>query len=518
MTNFGRLFIQISVLTLTLGSAARAASTADYYKCSNKVNGEWNYGRAPYACDASAFGDDKVITRDYSKLVFDDLAARTNERDRYMGELYAVIRESARYYLKSKKPNVSAAELDAWTLGIMATASNESFWSHYRTASDKRFKMMRGDVGHGHGLMQIDDRAHFDTITKGIAWNMMGNLTYAMDIYYVQWERAPAQKCVGSATNYTARIRAAWAAYNGGPSSICRFTNTSSAWAKNDKNFYDSLSNKRWLGFVTNVNQPSPIDVACLIEQRENCASTGGSTGSSQLVAGVLYVLADGRACVINASQAICAAQSRDRICLGKVSADAGVAVTDAQIAPYKPQTIERHSLCQSFDATLFAVGSNIELVKTINLRATPGGGVLGTVTAGKVLTVTDFEVRDATDKDRYYKVKSGTLEGWLYAGSLTDYKEWAVTSTQTPTSPAMAAVGQSVTIVNASGINLRAAINGKALLPIPKGQTVKVADRVVQGTNNDVYYKVTYAGKTGYIYTGALTPVDTVAKWTRVN
>ena len=232
-------------LLLQILNSSLAYATADYYRCTNVEGGEWNYGRTPQVCSANVFGEDRVVEANFDPVVFDDVLNRTSERSRYMNELHAMIRDASIYYIKKRKPAVSQDEITWWTLGIMTTASQESYWSHYRQTSDRRLKMMRGDVGHGHGMMQVDDRAHFNASQQGIGWNLASNMAYAMDIYFAAWERAPSQSCVGSATNYTARIRASWAAYNGGPSRLCRWTNPNDAWARNDQGFYDQLTNKR---------------------------------------------------------------------------------------------------------------------------------------------------------------------------------------------------------------------------------------------------------------------------------
>src|SRR5690606_23104670 len=142
--------------------------------------------------------------------------------DRYMREMHAIIRDAAIYYLKKRKPNVSNQELDAWVTAILTITAQESYTSHYRKATNGKLKMMRGDVGHGHGLMQVDDRAHFNAIKQGLGWNLMTHMAYALDIYYSAWQKAPSKSCVGRETNYEARTRAAWSAYNGGSGSICR--------------------------------------------------------------------------------------------------------------------------------------------------------------------------------------------------------------------------------------------------------------------------------------------------------
>lgn len=494
-------------------------ATPDHYRCSNAISGEWNFGRAPQGCDASSFGEDKVVQQSYLGVVFDDFAPRTAERQRYMEELHAVIREASTYYMKKRKPSVSAAELQAWNLGIMATASQETFWSHYRIGSDGRLKMMRGDFGHGHGMMQVDDRAHFPAIERGLGWNLALHMAYAMDIYYAAWERAPAQSCVGSATNYTARIRAAWAAYNGGPSRICRWTNPNDTWARNDQNFLNSLNGKRWLNFIADTNKSTSIDIACLMEQRENCTSSQPNPEPlPTLQEKILYRTADRKVCVYQGGTLSCLEEERDRLCLKVVGSFSGDVATElpSQLLQSAPVKIyDRHQLCQVYDASLIPVSTSVVMNKSINLRLTPGGGILGVIPQGEVTSVLDFEVRTENVNDRYYKVSFAGKQGYVFGGNKNDWKSWVDHAPEVRSDVARSQ--QWIQIATRSGINLRRTPGGQLMTTVPSGYQIQVQEVVVLGSSNDVYYKVNYGGNVGYIYSGLLLPQSTVKSWTVV-
>ncbi|WP_413287853.1 hypothetical protein [Bdellovibrio sp. HCB337] len=515
-----KVFALGTAFTLVLGVATHTrAATADYYKCNDRVGGEYNYGRAPQACNANAFGEDRFVVNTYGTLIFNDSEVRASERSRYVDEMNAVIRDAATYYMKKRKPAVSSTELSWWLIGVQATASHESYWSHYRKATDARIKMMRGDYGHGHGMMQIDDRAHFSVIDSGIAWNLISNLTYAMDIYYKQWERAPSQSCVKSATDYEARVRSAWAAYNGGAGKICRWKNPNDKWAQNDKNFYEHYSKRLWQKHVTNANKKASIDVACLIEKKENCPAPG-SGESTTLKPGVLYKNASGVYCVVNNNKASCVNEARDAICLKVVSdysSNEATLVKDSVLANYAPVTLDRHKVCPQYENTLYAVGTQIEVLKNTNLRATPGGGIVSVIPQNQVLSVLDFELRNAPANDRYYKVKFQNKEGYIFAGNKTDYQSWAVVDESNSWPATLARVGETVKIINAAGINQRTAPGGELIRLIPKNTQLQVYDVFVESSNNKVYYKVSYQGQVGYIYTGFILPTDTTAEWTQV-
>lgn len=517
MANMKTLLTLLAATVLSQSGWA-ANATPDFYLCTGKVGGEWNFGRAPNGCNASSFGSDKVLKDTYGDLVFMDGSERTAERKRYMQDLHAVIRDAAEYYIKKRKPNAPTAEVEAFKLGILTTASQETFWSHYRFASDSRYKMMRGDVGHGHGLMQVDDRHHFPAVTSGTAWNLIGNITYGMDEYFANWERAPAQSCVGSATNYEARIRAAWAAYNGGPGKICRWTNPNDKWAHNDKGFYDKLKSKSWKTYVADLNKIAPINVPCLVEKRENCPAPGEPEQPS-IRENVLYRTAAGTPCVLVGGGLKCMAEFRDSVCLRSVSSftngDA-VVVTDQALSAFPRTTLDRHATCKAFDSSLINVGKVAEAKTNINLRSTPGGGLLTTMNKGVKAEVLDFEIRNLGVQDRYYKVTVAGKTGFVYGGDKTDHANWLVAAAVDTTPSVIARPGEKIQILNAAGINMRTTPGGTLQLNIPKNTQVTVIEFQIKNAVNDVYYKVTYKGKTGYVYSGALLPRDTTSLWTK--
>lgn len=227
--------------------------TSDWWRCPERLEGEWTFGRAPHGCDVEAFGSATVVRTDFRAYIFDDEQPRDEERVRYMGELYAFLTDEAAGYIRTRRPEVSAPEVAAWQHAIHATAHQEAFWTHYREAAvagARWLTMIRGDLGHGHGLMQIDDRYHSGAIEGGIGWRLDENLIYGLDIYYAGWQQAPEQWCVASADDWTARARSAYSAYNGGPAQICRWTDPAHPWARNDVGFYEKYTRMEWLGYV----------------------------------------------------------------------------------------------------------------------------------------------------------------------------------------------------------------------------------------------------------------------------
>ena len=143
--------------------AARAAEsrTADFWQCSNKIGGQWAFGNAPNACSVNHKESPTKVRTEFSPVLFQDARTSEAERGRYISELYPAMRDFAAYYIKRRNPSVSAAEIKGFQTALFSLAHQESFWSHYRDGADGLVRYMRGDSGHGHGIMQIDDNAHF---------------------------------------------------------------------------------------------------------------------------------------------------------------------------------------------------------------------------------------------------------------------------------------------------------------------------------------------------------------------
>lgn len=500
------------------GPAFAANNTPDYYKCSYREGGEWNYGRAPQVCSANSFGSDSYLVTNYSSVFFADTASRSGERVRYMGEIHAVTRDAAKAYLLKKKPSASTTEVNAWIEAVVTTAAHESFFSMYRRTSDSRLKMMRGDYGHGHGLMQIDDRHHYSAINNGLAWNLGSHYTYAMDILYTAWRKASTLSCVTGASNYwQAHIRSAWAIYNGGSAKGCRWTNPNDRWAQNDKNFYTSLTKKAWRNHVSNTQQATKIPISCLME-KEACSVTEPGNGSTRPLEGRLYKV-DSQICLVKNQRFFCLPE-RDRQCLnaiGPASNETALTWTAAQAKVYGIEQQDRHQLCPQYDRNLIPVASGLRVLKNINLRDTPAGGLVTVVPVNSVLQVRDFEVRNANG-DRYYKVSYQGKSGYLYAGTLSDNSSWGVPVSSSLSAPStMARVGDSIRVVNLYGINIRSTPGGSLLGNIPKGASVRISEALAQGPEDKLYYKITYQNITGYIYAGYTMPSETLTDWAQV-
>ena len=216
--------------------------------CPEARDGSWNFGRAPRGCELALVGDAELVRTEFSGHIFDDAAPRSDERQRYMTAFQAWLAAEAEAYLLERR-EADEAEREAWRRAVFATAHQESFWTHYRKTAPGDggvLTMLRGDMGHGHGLMQIDDRWHTNAIENGVGWHLEENLVYALDIYFGEWERAPDAECVDMPDDFKARARAAYAAYNGGPQQLCRWTNPDDPWAQNDEGYEAKYIYQEW--------------------------------------------------------------------------------------------------------------------------------------------------------------------------------------------------------------------------------------------------------------------------------
>jgi hypothetical protein len=159
-------------------------------------------------------------------------------------------------------------------------------------------------------------------------------------------------------------------------------------------------------------------------------------------------------------------------------------------------------------------------------LRATPSGTSIAELAAGSTFRTLDFMVTDGAGTEaRYYKIASGANEGYVYAGDSSDYLSWAsAISAASPeaggaaiAAKGLAAPGDIVRIVSAAGTTLRKSPAGTQIVSIPQGATLSVTSIEIKGNESSAYYGVSYRGQTGFIYSGDLLPVESVAFWTAI-
>lgn len=519
---------------LLMGSAqAQYNPTPDFWECANRVGGTFIHGRIPNACDVAAFGPDSFVRGNYGTAIFNDAAYNTSssthpssvaERKRYMQEMYPIIRDATQRYFLSRKPAADARELQAFQRGVYALLRQESFWSHYRdaqTATGQPFllKMVRGDNGHGHGMMQVDDRYHFLPLQQGKGWNMLPHFTYAADIYYAAWERAPTQ-CLGGATSgddeyWRSRSRSAWSAYNGGPTRVCRWQNPADANAAKDVSYRDNYDLQRWLPDVTDLARPAGIDVACLMDNGPSCPQPVGEPVGPNLL-----MKLGNAACVLVDGKLECVDDVRDASCLaGRTSFDETriAIIYPVQVGGLTRVDHNRHQLCRGTVAGLQSLGSPIATTVALELRSTLDGMVLGMLPAGGY-QVLDFAVRGNSNPQRFYRVRGLVggvmLDGWIDAGTAADTRVQSAAAT----APGVIAYpGDWVSVV--PNLNIRATPGGTLLTTIPAGTVVQVKEVFGTASANNLYYRLEYLhtdGKLrdGWVFAGNLYPSSTLANW----
>lgn len=508
--------------------------TPNNWKCVESVGGEWHFGRAPNACRVSTFQNEADVRQYWPQVTFRDSNSRTSERNRYMAEMNELLTGMGVAYLKKRKPSASSAEQAAWTKALLALAHQESFWSHYRTGTDNKLRMMRGDFGHGHGLMQVDDRWHFVHVKEGGAARIQDNIIYALDLIYKEWQRAASASCVGGASNYVARTRAMYSAYNGGPSKLCRWTNPNDTWARNDKNYWDKFSSQSWVRYIDNRTTYA-YNFNCLVQggglqcfdqEAEEPTSPADPTDPNDEDLSVLsklqiYTVSEDYHCTWNDKFLSCLPYSMGQSavqCLkdlwGLDAATQPVDLASVTSVNVETKMINPSTKCRS--QALVQIGDYVEAVVNINLRKTPGGDKISVIAKNKTYQVLDNYVNSVSGI-RYYLVTDGKDTGYVHGGTNEDYYTYLVPSSKQSAVRYVANLGDRIMVTGPYGINLRATAAGTLILNIPNGERLNVKGRIIRNDDRDVYYKVEYKGHTGYIYSGRLAPSPTTQDWTEV-
>lgn len=510
----------LAMLTL-FNVYAMPNDTENFYLCAGKTteNTTWNFGTAPAYCDISPFGDPKFVDDYLNQIVFDSENSVVEERRRYMNELNAVIKMAAKYYLSVRKPDASNEEIQAWIYAIKAVANQETFWSHYfHSMLDSKTKMMRGDSGHGHGMMQIDDRWHFAHINEGKGWQIFENMIYAMEIFYAEWQNASTASCVSSATEWSERTRAAYSAYNGGPSKICRWSNNP-AWQ--DDGFLEKFEAASWQSYITDEMLVTAIDVECLMEGVEFCLPEyqppeQDHDTDEQVWWYNFLTLTTGETCLLVQDEYRCVAQEQDVVCLSamfdRIASASAITLSDQQSQRYPKKIYDRHQCIAELEHG-FMIGDIIITAKDINIRQTAAGADtnVDSVTGG-AYQILDIVVSLAPVQERYYKIKHNTTIGYVFAGDYDTWQSWAYegeASMLDDGNKVIALIGDTVYVANDNGLSLLASVKSGAetLATISKDTALTVDGVSIQNANNDVFYHVTNNGKAGVIHAGNLLP-----------
>lgn len=211
--------------------------------CSHKLSGGGGFGRASFGC-AMTPEIASAMYNNYQQLTYNEKQVSDDENKRFVTQMHAFISEFATAYLKRREPESTDEATETWRQLVLATAHQESVWTQYRAGKDGLFRFLRGDGGHGYGMMQVDDRWHKEFIRSKKVFDLEQHLIYTLDMLYDTRKDVLKKPCGGEQTGDNIN-RSIYSAYNGGPRSKCRWQQNS-RWSQNDIGFFDKLSSKKW--------------------------------------------------------------------------------------------------------------------------------------------------------------------------------------------------------------------------------------------------------------------------------
>ncbi len=527
--NLGRTHHLIFIFTvLFLLSSVSMAADYSNKTCRNLIRGEYKFGEGGDGCDLSAYSNESSVISRYQPLIFDRAQGGESERQEYVTNIVGFLDEVSLRYLERRLPNASSAEKRAWIRAIKAKGHQETYLSHYRDDVDGKLKLVTGDSLASYGMMQIHKKWHSLQGTE-IGVDLTRNVLYALDHYFDLWQDAKRASCVrgheGSALYFERVARSAYSSYNGGSSQVCRWTNAKDRWAQNDRGYYEKWSQELWLEYLlaspAQVRNPVTVNIDCVMEGGANCFDDPG------IFTGLAFTTSDQRYCMMTDDQTgICFKESRTLECfidlptygagrdLRELSRQElrGVRLTDYEH--------RRTRFCQSRVPYLFAIGTFFKAQKSIAVREEPEGRLLTYLKPGQVYQVLDFEVERNTSGHRYYKVRVGDFEGYVYAGHIGDWQRWAIPVDSANSSQVwIPRSGETIEVVKSDGIPLKrvASDTARTIAHVPAGEVVTVESVWIAGNDNATYLQVKYRNRRGWIYAGHTYPMLTIRDWVKI-
>ncbi len=512
--------------------------TEDYYLCFNQTPWGGGFGSFAIACDVEPWGQPHFVLENFSAIMFDH-QVEAGERARFMNELYAVLKASTRYYIQSRQPGASEAEIEAWQLANFAKAHQESYWTHYRYSQSGLVQMLRGDSGHGHGLVQIDDRWHFTKIEEGAGWHIFKNITYGMEIFFAEWQNAANASCVESETSWLQRSRAAYSAYNGGPSKVCRWTDPSDVWAQNDQGYLEKIQNADWLTHITNQELVTALDIQCYMEEERGCSAAEGmvevdSDDPANWVNREI-TLESGEHCLLVDDALECVENAKDLLCLNlQYGATKGNVFPSSSVTDEYSKVINEAKACYqdasphlafTGNAMKFVAKTNGFATSTPDIYDTVGGTKTGSsITWGKPYQVLDIIVNGLSESNSgqvYYKIKDTFSQGYILVGDF-DKLEQTTQLVDVNSLPkeyiSIARVDDEIIVLNPDGISMLEALNSDTVLATVEYETtLSVLSVTMSGDDNEIYYGVEYNGQQGFIYGGKILNGNTQSNWASI-
>ena len=128
-----------------------------------------------------------------------------------------------------------------------------------------------------------------------------------VSMFFIVNGKGAKARCVSSPISVD-RVRAAYSAYNGGPSQICRWVNPDHRWARNDKNFYQKFQARQWERYIQNDYSIS-VDPICLVKKERGCRVDNGKTTFEE---GDLLKIDNSKICVVKNENLECLENTED--------------------------------------------------------------------------------------------------------------------------------------------------------------------------------------------------------------
>lgn len=516
-----------AMLVLMVVNRAEAAVS-----CQRTDGGRYSWGESPAGCDAQPLGDVARAQSVYGGFIFDRRKAKSSAHVRsYMNNMNALIRDLAAGYIKRRNPRAGQAEVDAFVRAIHSVATQESYWTHFRWGTDGRLKIMIGDQGKSYGIMQLHDGAHASR-GREKRFDLTSNLMLGIEQFYQGWAGAKNTRC--GRGGVTAFARSAYSAYNGGPRAICRWTNKSAEWARNDTGYWEKYSGRPWLRLVNDASKKLTVDIECLKAGRSTCAGRApekpaaepAATGS---IAGQIVSLEDGRQCFSATGKELhCATDVRVLSCLEAYKPELLQArvirlkKTDAVLNGVEIKAYGgRDELCLAAVKDLALPGEFVKLSADLALLDKADGASIGTARAGETYQVVDYEVSPTGANLRYRVAGRDGKFPWIAAGEPGARKVVATTYAPSVKSAvkALPVAGDEIMLVRPGGVNMRAAAatTAEILATIPEKTALTVKFARAIGGMGERWLLVEFGGKTGYVYSGHSAPEVDTARWVAI-
>jgi len=186
--------------------------------------GEWCH---PEALEAAGLAEDvtETIEARYPGLIIEQRKGPWSARKPIIAKLVKTITVSSHIAADARGVRDTWSEDDArnFVLGALSTIYQQSYFGQYKRV-DGQLMLMRGGKGHQHGITQLDDQWHHDTVYgEAAGWDLLTNLDYGLGLYLDAYADAEGASCVSDAKS---RARAAYSIFHAGHSDqACRWAN-----------------------------------------------------------------------------------------------------------------------------------------------------------------------------------------------------------------------------------------------------------------------------------------------------